>query len=94
MGHYHGIDLLVGDRGLIPSHIETFGIDFTSDLLCFHAVAGTCQQVHYGFFEFHPSDDYLVELGELLDVDGDLGATGVFGKAASGNTLSYLRIDH
>lgn len=53
MGHHHGIDLLAGDRFVVPALVEFALVDFAGDLLCLHSVAGTGQQEYYGFFQFH-----------------------------------------
>ena len=53
VGHYYGIDLLAGDRGVIQALVELALVDFTGDLLRLHAVAGAGEEVDNGFFEFH-----------------------------------------
>ena len=53
MGHDYGIDLLVRHRRFILTDMEPPGIDFPGNLLGSHAVAGTGQEVDYGFFELH-----------------------------------------
>ena len=53
MGHNHRVHLFVCDGSLIPTGIETAGIDFPGNLLGLHTVARTGQEIDYGFFEFH-----------------------------------------
>lgn len=60
MGQYHRIDLLVCNRRLIPTGIETAGIDFPGDLLGYYAIAGAGQQEDYGFFQFHNMQIYKI----------------------------------
>ncbi len=62
MGHDYGIDLLVRHRGLIQAGIETAGIDLPGYLLGLHAMAGTGQEVDYGFFQFHNMQIYRILL--------------------------------
>ncbi len=52
MGHNHSIDLLAGDRFVVPALVEFALVDFTGDLLGLHSVTGAGQQEYYGFFEF------------------------------------------
>ena len=53
MGHYHGINLFLVDRLLIPASIKPTGIDFTGNLLDLHAVARIGQEIYDGLFYLH-----------------------------------------
>ncbi len=58
MCHNHRIHLPVRHRRLVPTGIEPAGIDFPGDLLGLHPVAGTGQEVNYGFGELHDVQIY------------------------------------
>ena len=60
MSHHHSIHLFHVHRLLVLADVESTGIDFTGDLLDLHAVAGTGQEVDYGFFEFHNMQMYRI----------------------------------
>ena len=63
--HNHGIDLLIRHRRLIPTGIETTGVNLPSNLLDLHAMTGASQKVDNGFFKFHQASIVTIENASL-----------------------------